>query len=247
MIKDKNKIKTSINQDVSESDVWKTTSKELKENLDKIPKLAKEYYKIPSLSEEQKKTMKLGETIDWWTKEKVVSFIWVEKSVEIWEWDKKEIVNRIETVKLPMIMIKKIIEWNEKTAYVIEYIEGMPEKFNGVQLFNEASARNLNIYKYLPTRSDLLKMLEKRMWWYGDVAYEHNQRVINKFIQDNALSNTGLYTPERSTPIMRVNADKYYLLLKDKKHMVLSGSVDIETDGWIQYENSAFPIRLIEK
>jgi hypothetical protein len=95
---------------------------EIQETLDKTPKLTKEYYKIPSLSEDQKKIMKLGETVDGWTKEEIISYI-----------DNKKYTSIIITKAIP----------GKELGYVRESIDNIPERFKGVQFFTVAAANNL--------------------------------------------------------------------------------------------------------
>jgi len=67
--------------------------------------------------------MALGETIDGWTKEKLVSYI--------------------HNKKYTSIVIKKCIPGEKDDGYVREYVANIPERFKGIQLFTPAAANNL--------------------------------------------------------------------------------------------------------
>lgn len=239
----KRTINSPVNENLSKQGT-NATSKEIQETLNKTPKLTKEYFKISSLSEEQKQTMKVGETIDWRAKEEVGSYTGVRETKEYWEWSSKRIVHNINQVKWSTIIIKKMIEWNVENAYVIEYISGIPEKYKGIQMLNTAAAYNLWIYKDLPRGSAIIKMVGKRKWWVWDKPDDHNIRLIDEFIEKNNLSDPGLYVPARNAPIMWMDSGRYFLLLKDNKHMEVES---LEVVGGKDFKDSAFPVRLIER
>jgi len=234
MGKDKNKIQPSVDENISKPSIWNNTSKELKETLNKIPELTKEYYKIASLSEEQKKTMAIWETIELWTKEKLVSYI-----------DNK---------KSDSIIIKKRIEGPEEDAYVREYVDGVPEKFKGVQLFNKAAAKNLNLMKLLPTHGNLARMVGKRMWWRSDAAYEKNNALIQKFILENNLLSAGFYCAKAKKEqitgddLNYIDSFRYYLLSGDDRTIEIN-THDDKIERWYANvnKNHGYPIMLIKK
>jgi hypothetical protein len=59
-------------ENISYQSEEKNTNKEIKETLNKIPELTKEYFRIPSLPEEQKQAMQVGESIEGRVKEKSI-------------------------------------------------------------------------------------------------------------------------------------------------------------------------------
>lgn len=58
--------------------------------------------------------------------------------------------------------MKKYIEGKEENAVVREFVDGIPEKFKGIQFFNKAAAKNLNLMKLLPTHGNLVKIVGER-------------------------------------------------------------------------------------
>ena len=211
----------------------KESTHEVREKLNKTPKLTKEYYRIPSLSEEEKQNMKLWESIEWWVKEKLIGYI-----------DNKE---------YDMIVIKKKIDGTMDDAYVTECIDGMPEKLKWIQLFNRAAAGNLNLGEQLPTHQDIWRMIGNRMSPDSDVAYKYNNNLIKKFIKENNLLNVGFYRakskPEQigGNDLCDVDGSRYYLLSGESRTIEINiGDDRIQWYSGLD-KNHAYPIMLIKK
>ena len=200
--------------------------KDDKETLDKTPKLTKTYYKIPSLSEDQKKNMKLGETIDGWKKDEIVSYI--------------------ENKKYTSIIIIKCIPGKED-GYVRECIDGIPEKFKGVQFFTIAAANNLRLNDSLPTRSSLIKIKWKKQPGRSDTVYNKNNALIVQFIENNNLLNVGMYSAN-SNSLTYVDSFRYHMILKDGHIMEIdTNSDDINQPDVGLNKDHGYPIMLINK
>lgn len=200
--------------------------KDVQETLDKTPKLTKEYYKIPSLSEDQKKIMKLGETIDGWTKEEIISYI-----------DNKKYTSIIITKSIP----------GKEVGYIRECIDSIPEKFKGVQFFTAAAASNLWLNDSLPIRSSLVKIKWKKQAGHSDVVYNKNNELIVQFIENNNLLNAGMYSANTNA-LSYVDSFRYHLLLKDGQNL----AIDANDDDINQWEiglnkNHGYPIMLMKK
>jgi hypothetical protein len=217
-----------ITYDVRPEDIRKWTEEnDVRESSEKMPVLKKKYHTIPSLSEDQKKTMNVGEEIDWWVKEELISYI--------------------NNKKCSTIIIKKKIEGEKQDAYVREYIDGMPEKFKGKQLFTEDAAYNLWLTDRMPSDKDLLKMLGKRYEGDSDAVYEKNNRLIKKFIQDNGLQNIGMYSGSHND-LCYVDSFRYHLLLKNGAPAEIDDSADnIERFTKGTNKNHGYPLMLLEK
>lgn len=199
---------------------------EIQETLDKTPRFTKEYYKIPSLSEDQKKIMKLGETVDGWTKEEIISYI-----------DNKKYTSIIITKSIP----------GKELGYVRESIDNVPERFKGVQFFTAVAASNLWLNNSLPTRSSLIKIKWKKQAGHSDIVYKKNNELIVQFIENNNLLNAGMYSANSNT-LTYVDSFRYHMLLKDGQNL----AIDTNDDDINEWEiglnkNHGYPIMLMKK
>lgn len=172
--------------------------------------------------------MKLGESIEGWIKEELLVKI------------------PIDDQKSAPIIIKKCIKGKEEDWYVREYIDGVPENLKGIQLFDKAAAKNLNLTKLLPTHGNLQKMVGKRMWWYSDAAYKKNNNLIKKFIEENKLLNTGFYSVLNNC-LFYVDT-RIYLLSQNDRTIEINTSDD-QIDYWYSGldKGHGYAIMLIEK
>lgn len=197
------------------------------DTLNTIPVLEKKYYSIPSLSDEQKKSMNVGETIEWWIKEESTWYI--------------------NNKKCSIVIIKKYIEGEKKDAYVREYVDGVPEKFKGKQLFNEHAICNLWLTDRMPSDNDLQKILGKRHQGTSEKIYKKNNLLIKKFIQEAGLLNIGMYSGS-SDDFAYIDSFRHHLLLKNGDVAEIdTQSDDIECLSGGTDSLHGYPIMLLKK
>lgn len=205
----------------------KNISKELNETLNKIPELTKEYFRIPSLPEEQKQAMQVGESIEGRVKEKSIWYI--------------------ENKKYPIIILKKYIEGKEENAVVREFVDGIPEKFKGIQFFNKAAAKNLNLMKLLPTHGNLVKIVGERFPWRSDAVYQKNNELIKKFIIDSNLVNAGMYSANNND-FVYIDSFRYHLMSANERTIEINTHDDKIERGYAwTNKDHWFPIMLLKK